>query len=195
MTTITAETVSKDAGNVIFLNREDGSVSFNRNWTEYKSGFGDVEGEFWLGLNSLHLITNTRPYSLQVDFSDFEGNSFRSSYSSFSVGPESDGYRLTVAGYDTSSTGGDSLTNAEYGSWANINNMKFSTYDVDNDRHGPENCASSWGGGWWYNWCFLARPTGHYRTGGQVVVGGINWYFAKHNRYSFKTMRLTLIPT
>ena len=100
---------------------------------------------------------------------------------------------LTVAGYDTSSTGGDSLTNYKYASGVNINDMKFSTLDVDNDRSGVNGASDR--GGWWFNACSLALPTGNYLTGGQVWGWGINWYSAKENHYSYKTMKLTLILT
>ncbi|ROT75960.1 putative ficolin-1-like [Penaeus vannamei] len=48
--------------------RQTPQVNFNRSWTEYRAGFGDVAGEFWLGNEMLHRITSSRKYSLRVEY-------------------------------------------------------------------------------------------------------------------------------
>ena len=40
----------------MFQRRQDGKVNFNRKWTEYRDGFGDLNGEFWLGNDHIHDI-------------------------------------------------------------------------------------------------------------------------------------------
>ncbi|XP_061190544.1 fibrinogen gamma chain-like [Saccostrea echinata] len=38
-----------DGGWTVIQKRLDGSPSFDRNWTEYKNGFGEPEGNVWIG--------------------------------------------------------------------------------------------------------------------------------------------------
>ena len=42
------------------MRRQDGSVDFNKEWEDYKVGFGSLTGEFWAGnVFYSHVYTNT----------------------------------------------------------------------------------------------------------------------------------------
>lgn len=48
--------------------------NFNRDWADYKNGFGDPAREFWLGNENIYMLTNNEDYMLRVELEDFEGN-------------------------------------------------------------------------------------------------------------------------
>ena len=112
-----------------------------------------------------------------------------------SIGLDSGNYTLSVSGYDETSTGGDSLITTLNDT--NINDMMFTTTDVDNDRDISVNCANAkvTGGGWWWNACGRARPTGLYLEGGQRHASGVSWKSAKDTWYSYMKMKYTIIRT
>ena len=60
-----------DGGWTVFQCRMDGSANF---YCDYQQGFGNLNREFWLGLDKIHHLTSTLS-ELQVDMWDFEGNS------------------------------------------------------------------------------------------------------------------------
>jgi len=86
-------------GWLVFQKRLNGSVDFYRDWAEYKRGFGNFSGEFWLGLDKIHRLTNSGSYKLRVDLEDFDGKSYYAEYDSFKVGSEGEKYRLSLGGY------------------------------------------------------------------------------------------------
>ncbi|XP_026843151.1 ficolin-2-like [Drosophila persimilis] len=40
--------------------------SFSKNWTEYKQGFGEINGTFFIGLEKLHVMTKASPQELYL---------------------------------------------------------------------------------------------------------------------------------
>ena len=58
----------------MFQKRFDGSVDFYRGWVDYKRGFGNLNGEFWLGLDKIHRLTVSSSNKLPVDLEDVSGN-------------------------------------------------------------------------------------------------------------------------
>ena len=96
-------------GWTVFQRRLDGSVDFYLDWESYKNGFGDLNGEFWLGNDNLHRLTATDDVILRVDLEDFDGNKTYAEYTTFKVADEEDNYRLLIERY--SGTAGDSMTN------------------------------------------------------------------------------------
>lgn len=85
----------------------DGFVDFYRDWATYKAGFGNLEGEFWLGNDLIHLLTKDGNMKLRVELSDFENNTYVVEYDSFIVADEGDKYRLTLGNYQGSTPPGN----------------------------------------------------------------------------------------
>ena len=83
----------------MFQKRLDGSVDFYLNWTNYKTGFGSLTGEFWLGLDRIHRLANSSNNKLRVDLEDMSGNTAYAEYSVFKVGNEATKYQLNVRNY------------------------------------------------------------------------------------------------
>ena len=86
-------------GWTVFQKRRDGSVDFFRAWDDYKRGFGNLNGEFWLGLDKIHRLTVSTGYKLRVDLEDNHGNTAFAEYSSFSVTSERAKYQLNLGSY------------------------------------------------------------------------------------------------
>ena len=162
-------------GWTVFQRRQDGSVDFYRNWTDYEDGFGNLTEEFWLGLGKINRLTKEQSNTLRVDLGDFDGNTAYAQYTTFSVGNSTTKYNLTVGGY--SGTAGDSL--------AHHNGIKFTTRDNDNDNQG-DNCAQHYHGGWWFNICFSSHLNGPYHHNLIISDNGIIWSTWKDYYYSLK---------
>ncbi|XP_033635484.1 techylectin-5A-like isoform X2 [Asterias rubens] len=172
-------------GWTVFQRREDGSVDFYLDFASYSRGFGNLEGEFWLGNDNLHRLTAQGEYELRVDLSDFESESRFAKYDSFSIADVSGIYKLAVGSY--SGTAGDSLSVQ--------NNQPFSTKDRDNDAW-YRSCAQTYHGAWWYRDCHFSNLNGEYLRGTTTVYArGAVWRTWRGYRYSLRTSEMKIRPT
>jgi Fibrinogen beta and gamma chains, C-terminal globular domain len=76
--------------------RHDGSVDFNRSWDEYSKGFGDANGEMWIGNEMLHHLTKDNCTKLRIIIQDIENKTLYAEYDTFRVASRSDGYRYVL---------------------------------------------------------------------------------------------------
>jgi len=164
---------------MVFQRRIDGSTDFNKNFLEFSVGFGNLQTEFWWGLEKLSKITKDGHWELQVDLEDFQGNTGYARYGSFKIG-EGPFFILTAASY--SGTAGDSLS---YHS-----GKKFSTPDNDQDSW-PRNCAEVFTGSWWHGSCHRSNLNS-FTYGNKDGTSGLNWAEFHNNRISFKSTTMKI---
>ncbi|XP_028403352.1 microfibril-associated glycoprotein 4-like [Dendronephthya gigantea] len=170
-------------GWTVFQRRLDGSVDFYRGWQDYKTGFGTLYGEHWLGLEKIHRITKSQKHELRIELEDFSGNTRFAQYTNVSISNESDKYRINLGVY-SGNAGGNALRLHE--------NMAFTTKDSDNDLFN-ENCAVKFKGAWWYNKCHHSNLNGDYHQSALVQYGnGIIWYEWKGYYFSLKHVSMKI---
>ena len=116
-------------GWTVFQRRQHGSVDFYRGWNDYKSGFGQLTAEFWLGNDKIHRLTAASPSSLRVELEDWNGVRAYAKYGKFNIADEQAKYRLEVGSY--SGTAGDSLKYHNMAFRKYLGNVKGNAKGVD----------------------------------------------------------------
>ncbi|KXJ06760.1 Angiopoietin-related protein 7 [Exaiptasia diaphana] len=86
-------------GWTVIQKRQDGSVDFYRGWNAYKNGFGNLKGEFWLGLDKINRLTHQAKNRLRVDLMDTKGKTAYAEYDYFAVASERFKYKLSLGTY------------------------------------------------------------------------------------------------
>ena len=86
-------------GWTVFQKRLDGSVDFYRGCDDYKHGFGNLTGEFWLGLGKIQHLTKHERSRLRVDLEDTSGKTAYAEYDFFAVTSENSRYKLSLGTY------------------------------------------------------------------------------------------------
>ena len=171
-------------GWTVIQRRMNGEVDFFRNWMDYKNGFGNLEGEFWLGNDKIHRLTKQKNLKIRFDLEDVAGAKVFAEYGTFHIDGEEKQYTAHVTSY--SGTAGDSF--------GGVNGFKFSTKDKDYDTWN-KGCANEFHGAWWYSNCHSSNLNGKYLNGPhKSYANGVNWYSFKGHHYSLKTTEMKVKP-
>ncbi|XP_053383742.1 microfibril-associated glycoprotein 4-like [Mercenaria mercenaria] len=161
------------------IQRRVSASDFYKTWNEYQVGFGDLNENFWLGNQQIHMITKQGWYELRIDLTSPDNEKAFATYQVFYTGDAKTGYELFVDGYK--GTAGDSL--------AIHNGQKFTTKDRDNDIY-RSNCAVDSVGAWWYTSCHHSNLNGDY--GNTQYAKGPDWYNWKGYYVPMKTTEMKI---
>lgn len=153
---------------------------------------------------------------LRVDLQKFSGEKAYAKYSKFSVGSESEKYKIVVGGYSGNAGEMSNPLNLKIAnkytckfqwvlklnefyliiiivgdSLGGHNGLKFSTKDQDNDTWG-KSCAVTHQGAWWFGICLSSNLNGMYQKSGIKTWKGIVWYHLEKKEVSLKNARMMI---
>ncbi|XP_076063332.1 microfibril-associated glycoprotein 4-like [Oratosquilla oratoria] len=177
-----------DGGGWAVIQRRDDLppyLDFQRTWIEYEKGFGDLEGEHWLGLENIRHLTSHSLQELRIDLSDFNNVTRWAKYGFFHVKDSDSEYVMCCGRY--TGDAGDSFS-YQCGN-------RFSTHDNDNDEH-PQSCAVRFKGAWWYKSCHWSNLNGKYLRGPmESDADGVSWHTFRGDRYSLRKVEMKIRPS
>jgi len=136
------------------LHKED----WNKTMSDYITGFGkpsnkeEYPSDFWIGLNAMNVLTN-KNMEARIELIDWDQKRRFANYGKFKIGGPSEGYKLTIRGFDETLKGnvGNAFGGIQEDKFCKTekcldeqlnlktltkqNGMQFSTPDIDNDYY------------------------------------------------------------
>merc|ERR1712198_502584 len=135
-------------------------------WNGYSSGFGEELGDnYWMGLEKLHEMTSTGDWDVYFSLRHAEGAATFICHN-FRVASELHYYKVNLNSCGDLVTTNQELYQGYPDGYNYLDNVFFTTTDVDADGN-KDNCALAWNGGFWYpnvpeNCIYSYPPTGDY---------------------------------
>ncbi|XP_060660863.1 fibrinogen-like protein 1 isoform X2 [Drosophila nasuta] len=164
-------------GWIVIQQRVGGNESFNRDWATFRKGFGVPESDFFLGLEKIHRITSLQRFELYIHMVAKNGSTYNFRFDDFKIYDEDNGYELSLGKFNGTIIDNGMSYNED---------MKFSTFDHDNDPYNHINCAALNANGWWYNSCIDCNLNAPY--GEQLCC----WFTNKY--ISLKEVKMLIRP-
>jgi len=90
---------------ILIQQHVDDSSFFDRSWNEFRVGFGNRNGNFWMGNEWIHKLTKDGECKLRIDVQQANTLAwFWAEYRTFIVDSENNIYQLTVTGFSGKDT-------------------------------------------------------------------------------------------
>ncbi|XP_043941481.1 angiopoietin-related protein 3 [Protopterus annectens] len=177
-----------DGGWTVIQQRINGTLDFDQSWGSYEKGFGDLEAEFWLGLENIYAIIQHGDYILHTEVEDWKGMKRFIEYA-FSMGNQESGYNVSLT--PVLLEGVPNIITQQSG-------IPFNTKDHSTDRKRNASCTENYSGGWWYYECGEASLNGKYvkpkAEGKAERRKGIHWKPGKGRYYTLKATKMMIRP-
>ncbi|XP_016064106.1 PREDICTED: angiopoietin-related protein 3 [Miniopterus natalensis] len=167
--------------------RIDGSQNFNETWENYRHGFGQLNGEFWLGLEKIYSIVKQSNYILRIELEDWKDTKHYIEYS-FHLGNHETNYKLHLV----------EITGNVPNALPENKDLVFSTWD--HKAKGHYSCPEGYSGGWWsYDVCEENNLNGKYNKPRAKTRPekrrGICWKSQNGRLYCIKSTKMLIHPT
>ncbi|KAH8299476.1 hypothetical protein KR044_001746 [Drosophila immigrans] len=118
---------------------------FPKTLDSFRSGFGTLYGEMFLGLERIHLITRSQGYLL-YGYIEYLDGQFRHFFNEdFQIGDEHDDYDLSALGLFSGNLSIDSLGFSKFNKITLLNRKTSNWFD--------EGCSNILDAGWWFIYC------------------------------------------
>ena len=144
------------------MNKTRFTGEFQKNWLEYKNGFGNLTQYYWIGLENIRNFATYQTMHLYLEMYNTINDRYNITYGVFSIDTEANSYTLAL----------DSKVSGNLNDDPNIpyhSGCLFSTYDQDQNG-----CAGYYMGGFWFKTCYYfcltceRSDTGQYYTNGYI---------------------------
>ncbi|XP_045215516.2 techylectin-5A-like [Mercenaria mercenaria] len=178
-------------GWTVFQNRFDGAINFNENFTAYETGFGELEGEFWLGLRYVQEIADQSATEIRLDLSDGFGREGYEAFQDFRLS-ETFLYTLHIRKESRSFSGGREQFEEASTGFASNNGYYFAA----RDRLKYQYCVDGAESGWWHvaDGCGGVDLNAHYLNPGTPLNESTQGFkhFGFAGRYSLRASKMMI---